>query len=249
MVRRVSPRRSQCAPDRPCYYCETSALLTYQPDKAYNTEIGIKGSFGRGSSYTFTLYNVEWKDPQIEAYTLIGGFQYVTNGNTARSRGAEAELTLLVTDSTKIELGYSYTDAILTSSFERGIVPDLIGISGERLPQVSKQQATAALDYSVPVSDNREFHARLDASYRSDFWTALPNSQSATDLPGFTLVNARAGLGFGKAWRIDAFVTNLTGQVAATAVSPEPGPVHNRAEYVARPRTVGLAFNYSFKSH
>ena len=236
-------------PTGPCYYCETSALLTYQPDKAYNTEIGIKGSFGRGSSYTFTLYNVEWKDPQIEAYTLVGGFQYVTNGDTARSRGAEAELTLLVTDSTKFELGYSYTDAILTSSFERGIVPDLIGISGERLPQVSKQQATAALDYSVPVSDNREFHARLDASYRSDFWTALPNSQSATDLPGFTLVNARAGLGFGKAWRIDAFVTNLTGQVAATAVSPEPGPVHNRAEYVARPRTVGLAFNYSFKSH
>ena len=80
-------------PTGPCYYCETPALLTYQPDKAYNTELGIKGSFGRGSSYTFTLYNVEWKNPQIESYTLIGGFQYVTNGNTARSRGAEAELT------------------------------------------------------------------------------------------------------------------------------------------------------------
>jgi iron complex outermembrane recepter protein len=232
-----------------CYYCENSALLTYKPDEARNTEIGIKGSFGRGSSYTFTIYNVDWKDPQIDAYTLIGGFEYVTNGNTARSRGAEAELTILVSDSTKVELGYSYTDAILTSDFSRGIVPDLIGISGDRLPNVSKQQATAAFDYSIPINDNREFHARLDASYRSDFWTALPNSPTAIDLPGFTLINARAGLGFGNAWRVDAFVNNVTNQEAATAVSPEPGPVHNRAEFIARPRTVGLELNYSFKDH
>jgi iron complex outermembrane recepter protein len=236
-------------PTGPCYYCENTALLAYQPDKAYNTEIGIKGSWGRGSSYTFTLYNIEWKDPQIDAYTLVGGFEYVTNGNTARSRGVEGELTLPVSNSTKFELGYSYTDAILTSSFERGIVPDLVGISGERLPGVSKEQVTAALEYAVPINDSREFHARLDASYRSDFWTALPNSPTAVDLPGFALINARAGFGFGSAWRVDAFVNNLTNQEAATAVTTNPGPIHDRAEYVGRPRTVGLALNYSFKDH
>jgi iron complex outermembrane recepter protein len=179
-----------------CYYCETAALLTYKPDEAQNTEIGIKGSWGRGSSYTFTLYNIDWKDPQIEAATVTGGFDFVTNGNTARSRGAEAELTMPIADSTKLELGYSYTDAILTSGFERGRVPDLIGYAGDRLPGVSKQQATAALDYSVPIAVDREFHARLDASYRSDFWTALPHSATATDLPGFALLNARAGSAF-----------------------------------------------------
>ncbi|HEY3850471.1 MAG TPA: TonB-dependent receptor [Steroidobacteraceae bacterium] len=232
-----------------CYYCETAALLTYKPDEARNTEVGIKGSFGRGSSYTFTLYNIDWKDPQIEAYTVTGGFDFVTNGNTARSRGAESELTLVLLDSTKLELGYSYTDAILTSSFQRGIVPDLIGVSGDRLPEVSKQQATAALDYSLPISGNRDFHARLDASYRSDFWTALPHSPTATDLPGFALVNARAGFGFAGSWRVDAFVNNLTNQEAATSVSTTPGPAHDRAYFVGRPRTVGLDLNYSFKDH
>jgi iron complex outermembrane recepter protein len=236
-------------PTGPCYYCETPALLTYRPDKAYNTEIGIKGSWVGGSSYTFTLYNIDWQDPQIEAATVTGGFGYVTNGNTARSRGAEGELTLPVSDSTKLELGYSYTDAILTSGFERGIIPDLVGVSGERLPGVSKQQVTAAVEYSVPINDSREFHAHLDASYRSDFWTALPQSPTATDLPGFTLVNLRAGLGFGKAWQVNAFVNNLTNQLAATSVSTTPGPAHNRAEYVERPRTVGLSLNYSFKDH
>jgi iron complex outermembrane receptor protein len=230
-----------------CPYCETPALLTFKPDQAQNTEIGIKGSWGGGSSYTFTLYNINWKDPQIEAATVTGGFDFVTNGNTARSRGAEAELTMPVSDSTKLELGYSYTDAILTSSFERGVVPDLIGVSGDRLPGVSKEQATVAVDYSVPINDSREFHARLDASYRSDFWTALPHSATATDLSGFALLNARAGLGFAKAWRVDAFVNNITNQEAATAVSTTPGPAHNRADYVGRPRTVGLELHYSFR--
>ncbi len=232
-----------------CFFCEIPALLTYKPDEARNTEIGVKGSFGAGSSYTFTLYNINWANPQIEANTVVGGFGFVTNGISARSRGAEAELTMPLSATTKLELGYSYTDAILTAGFTAGVVPDLVGSAGDRLPNVSKQQVTIAIDHSQPLSNNREFHVRLDASYRSDFWTALPNSAFATDLPGFALVNARVGFGFGKAWRLDAFIDNLTNQEAATSVSTVPGPQHDRAYFVARPRTVGAEFNYSFKGH
>ncbi len=232
-----------------CYYCEDTALLTYKPDEARNTEVGIKGSFGRGSSYTFTLYNIDWKNPQIEANTLTGGFDFVTNGNTARSRGVETELTVPLTDSTRMTLGYSYTDAILTSGFTAGVVPDLVGIAGNRLPGVSRQQGTVAVDYGVPFGATQEFHAHLDAAYRSDFWTSLPSSPTAADLPGFVLLNARAGWGFAHSWRIDAFMNNITNQEAATSVSTEPGLEHNRADFVSRPRTVGLELNYSFKDH
>jgi outer membrane receptor protein involved in Fe transport len=232
-----------------CYYCETNSLLTYKPDEARNSEIGIKGSFARGSSYTFTLYSIDWKNPQIEASTVNGGFDFVTNGNTARSRGVETELTVAVTDSTKIQFGYSYTDAILTSGFTAGVVPDLVGVSGNRLPGVSRQQATVALDYGAPFGADREFHAHLDAAYRSDFWTSLPSSPTADDLPGFLLLNARAGVELGSVWRLDAFINNITNQEAATSVSTEPGPAHNRAEYVGRPRTIGLELHHSFKDH
>ena len=232
-----------------CFFCETPALLTYKPDEARNTELGIKGSLGAGTSYTFTLYNINWSNPQIEANTVLGGFGFVTNGVSARSRGAEAELSMPLTTTTKLELGYSYTDAILTAGFTAGVVPDLVGYAGNRLPNVSKQQVTAALDHSQPLSNNRDFHARLDASYRSDFWTALPSTAFATDLPGFALINARAGFGFGKAWRLDAFINNITNAEAATSVSTVPGPAHDRAYFVGRPRTIGAEFNYSFKDH
>ena len=166
-------------PTGPCYYCEPTSLLTYKPDEARNTELGIKGSLGAGTSYTFTLYNINWSNPQIEANTVLGGFGFVTNGVSARSRGAEAELSMPLTTTTKLELGYSYTDAILTAGFTAGVVPDLVGNAGDRLPNVSKQQVTVALDHSQPLSNNRDFHARLDASYRSDFWTALPSTATA----------------------------------------------------------------------
>jgi outer membrane receptor protein involved in Fe transport len=232
-----------------CYYCENTALLEYRPDEARNTEVGVKGSFWHGASYTFTLYNIDWKNPQIEANTVNGGFGFVTNGKSARSRGVETELTMPLSDSTRVQLGYSYTDAILTSSFTAGVVPDLIGVSGNRLPGVSRQQATAAIDYGIPFGTDREFHAHADASYRSDFWTSLPSASTAEDLPGFLLLNARAGVGFAKAWRVDAFINNITNQEAATSVSTEPGLAHNRADFVGRPRTVGLELNYSFKDH
>jgi iron complex outermembrane receptor protein len=230
-----------------CPYCENAALESYKPDEARNTEIGIKGSLGRGSNYTFTLYNIDWSNPQIEANTLIGGFGFVTNGVRARSRGVEAEFAVPLSNTTKLELGYSYTDATLTAGFTAGVVPDLVGVSGDRLPNVSKQQGTLAIDHSQPLANDREFFARIDASYRSDFYIALAHSPTAVDLPGFALLNARTGLGFDKNWRVDAYVNNITNQEAATSVSTVPGPAHDRAYFVGRPRTIGLELHYSFK--
>ena len=233
-------------PTGSCYYCEDVALLTYKPDEAHNTEVGVKGSFGAGTSYTLTLYNINWTNPQIEANTLLGGFDFVTNGTRARSRGAEAELAMPLSDTTRLELGYSYTDAVLTADFQAGVVPDVRGYSGDRLPGVSKQQVTAALDFKQPLTGERDLHARLDASYRSDFWSGLAHNPDVEDLPGFALLNARAGLGFAQHWRTDLYVENLTNREAATAINTVPGPEHDRALFVGRPRTFGLNVDYKF---
>ncbi|MBS0393631.1 MAG: TonB-dependent receptor [Proteobacteria bacterium] len=229
-----------------CFYCESSSLLTYKSDTARNTEVGIKGSFGGGSSYTLTVYNIDWTDPQIEASTIPGGFFFVVNGDKARSRGIESELAWRVSTSTRLSLGYSYTDAVLTRSFQRGD-DDVAGYAGDRLPGVSRQQVTAAADYTVPLTGQASLHLHGDAAYRSSFWTSLPHSPTAAELPGFTLVNLRGGVAFGDSWQLDAFVSNLTNQAAATAIATVPGPDHNRVEYVGRPRTAGLELRYSFR--
>jgi len=98
------------------------------------------------------------------------------------------------------------------------------------------------------VSTEGAWHARLDASYRSDFWTALQHSTITQDLPGFLLLNTRLGYDAG-ALRVEAFVENLTNRMAATTISPVPGPDHERALYVSRPRTVGIDLHYFFRKN
>lgn len=230
-----------------CYFCEPKSLLTYAPDTVRNTELGIKGTIGPRSSYTFTVYNIDWARPQIEGFTRTGGFDFVTNGVSARSRGAEAELDLRLAEPLTMQLGYSYTDAKLTASFVQGY-DDAVGVSGDQLPNVSRQQVTAALEYSHPFADDHEVHARLDSSYRSSFWTALPSSPLAQDLPAITLLNARLGVTITRTWRIDAFVDNIANRIFSYAVSTVPGPEHDRADNVGRPRTAGLRINYDFRS-
>ena len=230
-----------------CTFCEPKSLLTYEPDTARNTELGIKGTFDKGSSYTVTVYNINWSNPQIEGFTKTGGFDFVTNGVSARSRGVESELAVRLAEPLTLELGYGYTDAKLTASFVRGY-DDAVGVDGDELPGVSKQQGTAALDFSSPIGNDREFHARIDGSYRSSFWSALPHSELAQNLPGITLLNGRLGVTLGGAWRIEAFINNIANRIPAYAVSTVPGPEHNRADAVGRPRTAGLQLNYHFKS-
>ena len=62
-------------------------------------------------------------------------------------------------------------------------------------------------------------------------------------------MNARAGFGFGKAWRVDAFVNNITNQRRG-----DLGFHHARSGTRPRlfrgpARAIGAEFNYSFKDH
>ena len=123
---------------------------------------------------------------------MVGGFHFVTNGVRTGSRGAEVELAMPLTERTKLELGYSYSGAKMTIGFSAGVVPELVGYSGDRLRGVSKEQGTVALDFAQPLANGRDFHARVDAPYRGDFWTAPSHSPTAVNLPGFTHTGPRA---------------------------------------------------------
>ena len=114
----------------------------------------------------------------------------------------------------------------------------------DAIAQASPVQASPVQTSPVQASP---LHARFDGSYRGDFWTALPHSAIAVNLPGFAMLNARLGMGFSRTWRAEAFINNITNRIGATAVSPEPGLDHERADYVSRPRTIGLELHYSFK--
>lgn len=230
-----------------CLFCVPESQLVYQPDFAINNEVGIKGRILTAATYTFTLYNIDWEHPQISGTEPVSGLLFIANAKSARSRGIESEVTVAIARGTSLTLGYAYTDAILTADFDvaNGAI---VGVSGDRLPGVSKQQINAAMDYSRPLSGDWSFIARADVAYRSDFWTETPHSIDAAILPGYTLLDLRAGADLGSTWRLEAYVDNVTNSQGISGFTYTKAFLpHNYAYFVSRPRTVGINVNYAFE--
>jgi iron complex outermembrane receptor protein len=236
---------------------ETAALIPFQPDTAKNYEVGVKGLIGGRLRYTLAFYRVDWHDIQLDAYAPVTGIQIVVNGKDARSQGIELELQAALTRGLSATLGGSYTDAHLTQDFVRA---NFVGRSGDRLPLVPKTQVTAALDYLAPLAAGRDLTLHVDMAYRSEVNTSVNNLQYDTDtdaiveniystnfrhLGGFTTVNANVGFQATDQLKVRLYCNNLTNQLGITtwAVARQP---EQSTEYLTRPRTAGLAFEYSF---
>ncbi len=128
---------------------ESPQLLTYRADKTNNYEIGLKGRFDTGLSYSFAVFDIEWDNPQISGYTPYTDTPLVYNANKARSTGFEAESAgPLFLPGLRYNVSFGYADVRLTENFALpanngtgSISPGLItGYSGERLPGSPKSQ-------------------------------------------------------------------------------------------------------------
>jgi iron complex outermembrane receptor protein len=236
---------------------ETAALIPFQPDTAKNYEIGVKGLIGGRIRYSLSVYRVEWHDIQLDAYAPVTGIQIVVNGKDARSHGVELEVQAALTNELSATVGGSYTDAHLTEDFVKA---NFVGQAGNRLPLVPKKQLTAALDYVVPLPEDRDFSLHVDAAYRSDVNTSVNNLQYdvANDviveniystnfrhLGGFTTVNASVGFQATRQLKVRLYCNNVTNQLGITTWSVGRQPEQS-SEYLTRPRTAGINLEYSF---
>ncbi len=241
---------------------QTAALIPFAPDSAKNYEVGVKGIILGRFRYSASLYRVDWHNIQLDAYAPVTGIQIVVNGDNARSQGIELEVQAAITNNLSASVGGSYTDAKLTEDFIRA---NFVGQKGDRLPLVPKEQLTAALDYVVPLLQEREVSFHVDAAYRSDVNTSVNNLQASTDpdtgdtvigpntystnfrhLGGFTTLNAGVGFQASKELKFRLYCNNLTNQFGITTWSVARQPEQS-TEYVTRPRTAGVNVTYSFR--
>lgn len=235
-----------------CAFCDSASTATFNPDTVKNVEIGIKGTVQSWLRFSTALYRMRWNDIQIQLFNATSS-AYVANGGTAVSQGLEMELEGQLGQGWSATLGYGYSDAKVTSAFtivDRGIAL-LSASGGDRLPYVPKQSLTAGINYVHPLSSTVILSARADASYRSDVDTQINASAAGyRQLGGFTTLNASATVAFNGQWRARLYGNNLSNQQGVSAAGPVLKNAdlypNYRVEYVMRPRTVGVALEYSF---
>jgi iron complex outermembrane recepter protein len=241
---------------------ESPLLRYYQPDSTNNYEVGIKGRFSNGLTYTFSVFDIIWDKPQISA-SLPSGNLAVYNANTAASKGFEASssgpIGPIDTTAWSYTISFSYVDAELTSDYSLAannglgvITPgEIVGKSGTQLPGSPRDSVSATVSYAHNFAANYNLLLSLNGSYHSlitfdmaptpGFASEIRKSSSYEMLNFYAIVKHQA-------WNVTGYVTNLTNRQNILVPPSQPDQVGGLTNdyIVSRPREVGLRLGYQF---
>ena len=196
----------------------------FGPESNWTYEIGSKNTLLDGRMLlNVALYNVEWKDMQIQALPSNAPVNITNvpviyrNLGNARSRGVELETLFAVTENFSVNLGASFSDPTYkdgTTSFRfrnpvnrcNGTTCPIDGaIGGKTLPRTPKTQLIAGAEWTSKFSNGMAFYARGDVTYQSELQVEEMN---LAQIEPRTLVNARVGLSKDK-WSADLWGKNI----------------------------------------
>ncbi len=235
-------------------FANDPAFLTYSADDVTNYEVGVKGRILDGIQYDLSLYNIDWRNPQFNTSAPVGSYFVVLNGERARTRGLEAQISGRVGSRFGYALGYAYVDAEVRKTFSDPL-GNVIAVPGAPLPGIPEHAITIAGDYTVPISDAFSGIFRFDGFYQSSTQNVLDQTVSDSRKFGaFSVWDLTATLA-NEWWSVSLFVKNVfdnrgvTGAFTGTGFGPNPGAEFygsNARTFITLPRTLGIAGRVSF---
>jgi iron complex outermembrane recepter protein len=226
--------------------------LTFAPDTLVNNELGWKTEwFARRLEFNGAVYQEDWKNIQVgfsDPQNGLGNLGFITNGPSYRVRGAEIQMVARVTH------GLTLTGAASWNSSSQTNSPFLIGTNGQPITSIPNPYGTLG----SPLAQSPPFQANLRARYEftvDDYHAFLQvggvhqaHSYSATgydenyDQPGYTTYDASLGVAK-DAWTVQMYGQNITDARYVTFITDSQFVLAN---FVGRPRTMGVKFSYKF---
>ena len=221
---------------------ESNLPATFGPDKTQNYEIGVKGdAFGRALTFDGSLYYIDWKNIQIQVEDPHTGFDYNTNGSTAKSQGVELSMDSRPLQDLTIGAWVAWNDAVLTRAFPA--TSTAYGTPGDRLPFDSRISGRLSIEQDFPLVNDLKGFAGGAVSYVGDRTGVFTSSSQRQDFPAYAQSDLSAGVK-GKSWKANLFVTNIADKRGI--LNGGLGNLNPAAFEYIQPRTVGLYISESF---
>jgi outer membrane receptor protein involved in Fe transport len=240
--------------------CALPNELFYGPDKTYNKEIGIRGTFFDGRlTINADVYHIVWKGLQVGSQTINGAVGITTNASAAVSKGFEFTGTAKITDNFKLAGTYSYTDAKLTDTAINLITVNndqFNAFDGDRLPGSQKHSGSLIAIYNRPIGDDAELTLNWAVTYHGDVYTKTGNRGFGEVIPDYWLNRASANVRYGR-YDFGVYATNIFNVYAVSSVGNDYSKIGvqntdfgiSRRFYsyaVVTPRTIGFEARVHF---
>jgi iron complex outermembrane receptor protein len=219
---------------------------TYEPDRVVSYELGEKARLlDHRLTVNASIYYEDWRHVQLEAYP--NDWALNINGSYVSIYGADIDVLADLGAGFQFEVSGGYLYEWLDGGPHWVITPI------HRMPEVAPENGTAALSYSKRLSGSYTFTARLENSYtgpRYSIFFSSPYEFVGTyrQLPGYDVINVRAGVKFRDAWSATMFVNNVTNkhaQLESMFTENEPQPDFTRIE-TNQPLTAGVDLTYRY---
>ena len=226
--------------------------LTYSSDKVVNYELGSKGRvLGHKLDYDVSLFQIDWSKVQLQNTDSATEFTFTTNGGKARSRGVEATVTARAWRNATVTANGAYTDAVLARSLP--VIANATGLSGnagDRLPYTPKIGANFGFDQAFDLSATVQGFVGLNYTYVGNRYAEFINSDPGATgvrvrLPSYSQLDLHGGFTISNAWRLDAYIRNLTDKRGVLVASDRGGTSNNTGRYI-QPRTIGFVVSADF---
>jgi outer membrane receptor protein involved in Fe transport len=229
-----------------------NVATTYDSDSVTNYELGFKGNVVPGQlTLDVALFQINWKDIQLQDTDAVSQLTFLTNGGKARSRGLEAAVRWTPWHSFSLDANAAYTDAVLTEDLgSLAGATALSGKNGARLPFSAKFTGSISAQQGFDLSSNVSAFVGASYTYVGDRLSAFKTDSPAATRPRFTipsysLLDLRAGVDFDKVWEASLYVRNVADQFGVISAQNRNGTNVPTAIFT-QPRTFGITLSRTF---
>ncbi len=224
-------------------------LPFFDPEFVDSYEFGLKSDwFDSRLRVNIAGFITEYTDRQTAAVVPISGFPQTTTDNLAGSRisGVELETVGLITDNFQIDLAVGYLNAKITDLVGGFLISTPFLITEDSNPALTPEWTFAlGATRTVPIGDVGLLTARVDWSYKDDFFFRTENAPD-TFQNGYHIVNSMLTYAHeDNGWEVSVGVRNLTDEAyfeSSTFFPILPGSFGS----ISRPRTVFGRVTYRF---
>jgi iron complex outermembrane receptor protein len=219
--------------------------LSFDSDKLWNYEIGLKQTLGEHGSVNLSAYRIDWTN--IQQVRNIGGVNQLVNAGDAKVDGVEGSLSYRLLPGLGVLATASYTDARLTTP------APLLGLAqaGAQLPLSPRFSWALAANYSFDLTESVEGRLNLAVRQVGDRNSGYPGSTVSLNykLEGYTVVDATLTLTSTAGWQVTPYIKNVfdvQGEVSATTATNQFVPGAPVPVTLTQPRTIGLSIGRRF---